>query len=444
VDADLLLGLDLGTTRSKALLLDASGAEVALAVGPTPFVASDGRIEAPVDDLISAVVSLVAQLGAERERVAAVGIAGMAECGAPLDVRGEALAPVIAWHDPRGGGVAEHLAQRFGDALGLQAGQRPRSVSSVAKLGWLVANGCSGVARWLGVPELLLRDLTGAEATEHSFASRTGCWDVVEKVWLGDVATAAGFPVSVFAPVLAAGSAMGLVTSDAATRWGLPAGIPVTLAGHDHLAGAAGVGAGPGDLVNSVGTAETVLGLTSTAPDLVRALELRTPVSVAPGGGAWVVMAGAARAGVVLDAAAGLLGHSLEELDAMAEDASCADAGGFLRDLQAGGGANPPEGPPGAVWRGLLHTLAERTAEAAARVGELVPARRMLVIGGGSASRPWMRAKAALVPLPILRPATSQAVARGAALFAGQAAGWWPSPQAAPAVSVKTCAHGPF
>jgi sugar (pentulose or hexulose) kinase len=97
----------------------------------------------------------------------------------------------------------------------------------------------------------------------------------------------------------------------------------------------------------------------------------------------------------------------------------------------------------------LLHALAERTADAAARVGQLVAARRMLVIGGGSASRPWLRAKMALVPLPIVLPATSQAVARGAAVFAGQAAGWWPSPEAAPkleaaAVSVKKRAQDPF
>jgi xylulokinase len=432
VDRDLLLGLDLGTTRSKALLLDAVGTEVAVAVAPTPFEASDGRIEASAACLISAAAALVATLGTARERVAAVGIAGMAECGAPLGATGEVLAPVIAWHDPRGGDVAERLARRFGDALGLRTGQRPRAVSSVAKLGWLVAQGCAGVFRWLGVPELVLRDLTGAEATEHSFASRTGCWDVIEQAWLADVAEAAGFPVTVFAPVRAAGSTMGLVGRAAATRWGLPVGIPVTLAGHDHLAGAAGVGARPGDLVNSVGTAETVLGLTVTAPDLPRALELRTPVSVAPGGRAWVVLAGAARAGVVLDAAAALLGRSITELDDIAGEAACVDAAAFLRDLQSGGVARVPEGPPGAVWRGLLHALAGRTAETAARVAELVPARRMLVIGGGSASRPWMQAKEALIPLPILRPPTAEAVARGAAVFAGQAAGWWPLPEAAP------------
>jgi xylulokinase len=433
VHKDLLLGLDLGTTRCKALLLDASGAEVAVAVAPTPFVASDGRIEAPADRLILAATPVVASLGAMRDRVAAVAIAGMAECGAPLNAAGEVLAPVISWHDPRGSDVAEHLAHQFGDSLGLRTGQRPRSVSSVAKLGWQVAHGVAGVDRWLGVPELVLRDLTGVEATEHSFASRTGCWNVVERVWLDEVAEAAGFSVAVFAPIRDAGSAMGVVGRVAAERWGLPPGIPVTLAGHDHLVGAAGVGARPGDLVNSVGTAETVLGLTESVPDMARALELRTPVSVAPGGRAWVVLAGAARAGVVLDAAAVLLGHPIQKLDTMAEGAegaACVDGTAFLRDIQAGGTPTPPDGTPGAVWLGLLHALAKRTAETAGRVGQLVPAARMLVIGGGSQSRPWLRAKAKVVRLPILRPRTNQAVARGAALFAGQAAGWWPSPDA--------------
>jgi xylulokinase len=255
---------------------------------------------------------------------------------------------------------------------------------------------------------------------------------VVEQVWLEDVAEAAGFPVSVFAPVLAAGSAMGLVGRAAAGRWGLPVGIPVTLAGHDHLAGAAGVGAGPGDLVNSVGTAETVLGLTTSAPDMRRALELRTPVSVAPGGRTWVVLAGAARAGVVLDAAARVLGHPIQELDAMAEDAPLVDAAAFLAGLQGAAGPVAPDGPPGAVWRGLLRALSERTAETASRVAQLVPAERLLVIGGGAGSRPWMREKADVVPLPLVRPRTTQAVARGAAVFAGQAAGWWASPEEAP------------
>ncbi|HMC81470.1 MAG TPA: FGGY family carbohydrate kinase, partial [Acidimicrobiia bacterium] len=319
MSADLLLGLDLGTSTCKALLLDASGTEVAVAAAPTPFASSESLIEMRVEDLRGTAAGLVSALGAERRRVAAVGIAGMAECGAPLDRSGGVLAPVISWHDPRGEDVVRRLTEAFGDSLGLRTGQRPRAVSSVAKLGWLVANGCGPVERWLGVPELCLWDLTGTQATEHSLASRTGCYDVLEGVYLPDVAEAAGFSAEVFAEVRRAGDPMGRVPAGAASRWGLPEGVPVTLAGHDHLSGAVGAGAGPGDLVNSVGTAETVLGYAGRPPDLGRALELRTPVSVAPGGRGWVVLAGAARAGVVLAAAAPLLGRSIPELDAMAE-----------------------------------------------------------------------------------------------------------------------------
>jgi sugar (pentulose or hexulose) kinase len=69
-------------------------------------------------------------------------------------------------------------------------------------------------------------------------------------------------------------------------------------------------------------------------------------------------------------------------------------------------------------------------------VAELVPAERLLVIGGGAASRPWMREKADVVSLPIVRPRTGQAVARGAAMFAGQAGGWWASPEDGPRASL--------
>ena len=363
----------------------------------------------------------------------------MAECGAPLDRSGAVLAPVISWHDPRGEDVVRRLTEAFGDSLGLRTGQRPRAVSSVAKLGWLVANGCGPVERWLGVPELCLWDLTGTQATEHSLASRTGCYDVLEGVYLPDVAEAAGFSAEVFAEVRRAGDPMGRVPAGAASRWGLPEGVPVTLAGHDHLSGAVGAGAGPGDLVNSVGTAETVLGYAGRSPDLGRALELRTPVSVAPGGRGWVVLAGAARAGVVLAAAAPLLGRSIPELDAMAEATDGSVDGAALAEaLQAGAPVLLPGDPPGAIWKGLLIALAARTAEAAGRVRSLgVPSDRMLVIGGGSASVPWMRAKGEAIPLPLLRPRTSQAVARGAAVFAGVAAGWWASPSGAPALGTE-------
>ena len=433
--ADLVLGIDVGSSRIKALLVDRQGHDVASAAVPTPFVTEAGgtRAEATVGWLLHALGEVLAPLGGERERVAGVGIAGIGESGAPLDRSGAALAPILAWHDLRGEDVADRLSERFGDELGERIGQRLRSVSSVAKLGWLTDNGVSRVARWLGVPELGLHALTGAHATEHSLAARTGCWDVGRRGWLDDVAAAAGFGIEVFPEVVTAGVVMGRVTPEAAARFGIPVGAPVTIAGHDHLAGLIGSGADPRDLGNSVGTAETVIGRSSTLPHLRRALERELAVTVFPGGDGWAVMSSAARSGLALSSAAVALGRSEAELDQLSVGASLLEAPGLRDSLQRRDPPLLPEGAPGDAWHTLLDELASLTAAAVVRVVGLVgPRRRLVVFGGGAASLPWLEAKAQLVPLPVWRVRSAEAVARGAAIYGGVAAGWWPSPAAAP------------
>ncbi|MDP9386443.1 MAG: hypothetical protein M3Q48_00565, partial [Actinomycetota bacterium] len=74
--APLLLGLDVGTSRIKALLIDEAGRDVALAVVATPFRDRAGAVEMGVDDLGDAVARVLADLGTARARVAGVGVAG--------------------------------------------------------------------------------------------------------------------------------------------------------------------------------------------------------------------------------------------------------------------------------------------------------------------------------------------------------------------------------
>jgi xylulokinase len=429
--APLLLGLDVGTTRIKALLIDRERNRRGLAAGATPFVTTADGVQMSAVALRTAVAEVLDRLGHDRAHIAAVGITGMAESGTALDQNGTALGPIIAWHDARGTDTVGRLQQHFGPGLAARIGQPLRPVSSVAKLGWLCAQGVRGVHRWLGVPELCLHWLSGAWATEHSLAARTGWYDVTHLRYLPAVAELLLVPTKVFLPVLTAGEVMGSVSIPGAAWSGLPRGIPVTLAGHDHLAGAEGVGARQDDLINSVGTAETVLRHHAKLPDMDRALALRLAVTVRPGGQGWAVLAGAARSGLVLHAAASALGRSLSALDDLAEQAGVADATALLRSIQQGEIVQPPPSPAGAVWNGLLHALAQQTVEAARRLIELSgPARRLVVFGGGSHSRPWMRAKAQAASIPVVRSAEVQAAARGAALAAGVAAGWWPAPSA--------------
>lgn len=436
-----LLGLDVGTTRMKALVMAADGEPRRRSTVTTPFTTRGQSNEMAVDAMLEAVARLLAGLEDDLGQVDAVGVAGMAESGAPLDGEGRALAPVIAWHDPRGEESVKRLNEHLGERFATRIGQPLRTVSSVAKLGWLLDHGIGGIRRWLGVPELCLFHLSGSHAGEHSLAARTGAYHVVERRYMPDVAAVLGFDPEVLVPVLPAGSVMGRV-SDEGSRWsGLRAGVPVTIAGHDHPVGAEGIGAGPDDVANSVGTAETLIRRTAKAPDMDKALELRTAVTLRPGGEEWVVLASAARAGVVLDAAAEALGHSLAELDDLAEEAEEAGADPVevgddtVRSIQGGNAPELPHAPPGVVWNGLLRTLCERTFESSARSAQLLgPAERLVVFGGGSGSEQWMRTKAAMADLAVFRARAPDVVAHGAACFAGVAAGAWPSVGEAPTV----------
>lgn len=410
-------------------------------------------METEVDALAWAVGELLSGLGAARDQVAGVGLAGMAESGAPM-AEGHPLGPILAWFDGRG----EETVARLGDALGpdlpRRIGRRVRSVSSVAKLGWLLADGMPLPQRWLGVPETCLFLMTGAEATDYSLAARTGAYDVTTRSWIPEVSDVLGVAPNVFPAVRPAGEAMGEVSRAAAARFGLPAGIPVTIAGHDHLAAAEGLGVGDDVRCNSVGTAETILGRTTVLPDIERALGLGLAVTVRPGGEGWVVLASAARAGLVLDRLAAELGTPPGELDRLAEEIIAKPdllLDGRARDDGATGSEpaslesfEVPEPSPAMAWAGALQTLVDRWAAGAGRMTEMLgPAPRLVVYGGGSRSRPWLTLKArAARPMAVLRATPPDAVARGAALAAGVAAGWWPALAAAPPASLESVTAG--
>ncbi|MGH2704000.1 MAG: FGGY-family carbohydrate kinase [Actinomycetota bacterium] len=434
----VVIGIDIGTSRMKALALDREGAERLVGAVATPFDHAGDRIEMEVESLRRALESLLSRLrGLD---VSAIGIAGMAETGAALDAGGAPLSPIISWHDPRGQEVVDDLLNRFGDEISRWIGQRLRTVSSAAKLGWLVRHGTEDIGCWLGAPELALNLLTGGRSTEHSLAVRTGWYDVAERRYREDIAEAIGVTLDAFPPVAPAGTAMGRMTAEAA-RWSpLPEGVPVTIAGHDHLAGAAGAGARRSDVVNSVGTAESVLRLASTLPDIAAVLEVRGALSIRPGGEGYWLLASSARAGLVTKAATAILGTDPDALDREAESEAPVDAAAFVDAVQSGERPQVPEGPRGAVWRGVLEALAARTVEASERIARVIGGgtERVLVFGGGSRSNLSLRAKAKAFGLDVARVATTEAPARGAALFAGVAAGWWASPDAAPPAVIET------
>src|SRR5918996_458305 len=142
--AELLLGLDLGTTHAKAAVVTVDGRERALGSAPTPW---------------RTLATRAALAAAPEGRVIGVGVTSMAETGALLDREGEPVTPMIAWHDTRGDEQAGELARAVGPQwFARRAGLPMSRLCTASKYRWLRAHlpGAKEGVRWLNVAEWLL------------------------------------------------------------------------------------------------------------------------------------------------------------------------------------------------------------------------------------------------------------------------------------------------
>lgn len=261
----LVAGLDLGSTSLKMLVTDEAGIEIGGAQVPTPWHSGPGgSTEMTAEALLDAVWTLIGAAAHETAKVsaapiAAVAIAGMAETGMVIDAAGTAVAPAMAWFDPRGAdqaaafppAIRAEFAGRTGLPLGAQV--------SVAKLAYLCERGLTLAGRrWLNLPEYVAVALGGRTALEHSLTSRTGLLDQdTGRPW-PQMLEVLGIDDSFLPPLVDAGSPFGEVRAGP-VPYSL-AGARLTVAGHDHLVAAEATGGLPADHYHvSMGTAEVLL-----------------------------------------------------------------------------------------------------------------------------------------------------------------------------------------
>jgi sugar (pentulose or hexulose) kinase len=264
---DAVIGIDLGTTMSKALVRTPTGEQLALAETRTPWTTTpDGGTENSAERFAELAVDLLRH-GCERAgaplRVSAVAVAGLAESGVLLDGSGNPRTPVVAWFDRRGARQVESIMLRandFGSRFVRRTGLPWDCQASVAKLLWFVDDGLelTPAHRWLSVPEYVVHRLGGELVREPSLASRTGLLDQATGAPWADGAVELGLPPTLLPASQPYGESVGTLR-----HAGLPdamQGAALLVAGHDHPVAAIGVGAtGADELVNSTGTADVVV-----------------------------------------------------------------------------------------------------------------------------------------------------------------------------------------
>jgi len=257
----LLLGLDVGTTSTKAAVIDLDGNELAHGRAPMTWTTVPTGAEIAPEALLSCALEAAAAALAGCGPVGAVGVSSMAETGILLDRRGRPVgAPAIAWHDSRGIDEAQRIADDLGrDRFAATTGLPPTELCSLAKLRWLRDHepAARDGARWLNVAEWIVKGLGGDETAELSLASRTGWLDLDSRTWWAEALDWAGCPDDFLPQPAVAGTPAGELT---ARELPVARGAVLAVGGHDHLSAAVGAGAvGEGDVLDSSGTAEAFI-----------------------------------------------------------------------------------------------------------------------------------------------------------------------------------------
>ena len=287
------IGVDIGTSSSKGVLVDADGEILASATVAhdvqrphTGWVEMDGRVW--WDEFVQITRELLAAASTAQRAVeiAAVGVSGMGPCVLLADDHDEPVRPAILYGvDTRATAQIERMTAELGvDEITRVGGSTLTTQAGGPKIVWVAEEepAAYAAARRLFMPaSWLARHLTGAYVLDHQSASQVSpLYDVEAEQW--HAGNWARFAPGIEAPrLLWAGDIAGTVTDAAAAATGLPAGVPVIAGTIDAWSEAVSVGAHElGDLMLMYGT---TMFLVATGAQTLRTPSMWTTVGAFPG-----------------------------------------------------------------------------------------------------------------------------------------------------------------
>lgn len=264
----LFLGLDVGTSGVKAVLVSPSGEVRASATTPlTLATPHPGWAEQdPLDWWEASVASIRAvRSHAVGASVAGVGISGQMHSSVFLDRGGEVVRPALLWCDGRTTDECREIERRVGGEARLRdlVSNPALEGFTLPKVLWLRNHEPEAfrlVATVMLAKDYIRYRLSGELATEPSDASATLMYDTARLRWSREILDAMELNGSLLPPVGGSSEVLGRINDAGAAATGLPTGTPVVGGGADNACGAAGVGVvAPGEAVASWGTSGTLL-----------------------------------------------------------------------------------------------------------------------------------------------------------------------------------------
>lgn len=442
----LAIGIDLGTSGVKCVLLEDASRVIDQAVRPiSTSIPCVGWSEQNADDWVDLVFSCMDDLATDHASkmgaVVGLGLSGQMLSALLLDKDHKPLRPAILWNDQRAIAQCAQLKARVAD-IGMRTNGTPDPGITAPKLLWLAQHEpqIMDAARML----LLAKDyvrlaLTGELASEPTDAGGTQLLDCASGTWDSELCRAVGWSPDHLPPLTQPWKEAGGLRPGLARRWGLRPNLPVAAGAGDNMAATLGAGAAaPGDAVLSVGTSgvscmvddqfhpgphHAILTSAHAAPHAFLSMGVVMSATAALD---WTARLGAINAGTLA-----------QQAQAFASDGLIEQAPVFLPCLS---GIRTPANVPAAAGRmeGLhpgvdLAMLGYATLEGVAfQFADCVAAQRsvgvrpthFLAVGGGTRSALWMRLIATAIDETLVLPnGADNAGPAGAARLAMVASG---------------------
>ena len=450
----LLLGLDVGTGGTRAVLVSRAGTVLFSAAAEHQAIHSEhiGWAEQEPEDwwraACQAIAAVLRQAGPDHG-VDAIGLTGQMHGCVLLDAAGEVLRPAMIWCDQRTQPECDLLTERVGfDRLIALVANPALPNFTLTKLLWVQRHEPEIFARIAHVlcPKDFVRlRLTGEYAIDVQEASGTLLLDVAHRRWSEELAELAGIPRAWLPRVFESPEVCARVSAAGAAATGLVETTPVVAGAGDQGAGAVGMGIlTPGSVSATIGTSGVVFAATDS-PVFDPRGRLHTFCHAAPG--LWHVMGVTNGAGLSLRFFRDTFATG-ESYDALSAEAAAVPAGsdGLLWAPYLFG-ERTPYLDPGAraafvgitashtrahFVRSVLEGVAMSLRDTFTLFAELgIPVEEIRLGGGGARGPLWRQIQADVYGQPVELLTAEEGGAFGAALLAGTGIGVWPGVQAA-------------
>jgi xylulokinase len=456
-----VIGIDVSTTATKAVLIDEAGAVRAVGVSEYEFQVphplwSEQDPELWWTGAVAAIRSVLASTGLAAGDIDAVGLTGQMHGAVLLGAAGDVLRPAILWNDQRTGAECDAIRRALGpDRLVEITGNDALTGFTAPKLVWVrdhEPDVWRRVAHVLLPKDFVRLRLTGEYALDKADGSGTILFDLAARDWSAEVLAALGIDPAWMPPTREGPEVTGTVTAEAAAATGLRAGTPVVAGGGDQSANAVGVGAvAPGTVALSLGTSGVIFAATDRPIHEARG-RVHAFCHAVPG--RWHMMS------VMLSAAGSLrwfrdtIAPAVDFGDLVAPAAEIPAGSDGLLFLPYLSGERSPHPDPlargafvGLTLRHDRRHLTRAVLEAVAfglrdgldlmtEAGMPAPD-QIRASGGGTASGLWRQILADVLGAEIATVDTTEGAAYGAGLLAAVGAGWFGSVDAATAACVR-------